>query len=229
MRTKVILLTMVSLLVTAPVWANVTSSVHFSTMPTTTSWTLTNSGGSYAMTFTNLQIDTSSGGLSDPVLNDLVLLPTMNLTNLVDGGAFFTATLNPTSPLTIVSNVDGLTKLTAGLDHAGVMYTGTTYTAYSTLQNDLNVISWVSGYSPVIDDFAFIATSSTGMILDLSFTGDDGDIYAFIKSNRDGSIKGNMDGQINGLSSPTVPVPGAILLGGIGVSFVGWLRRRRTL
>jgi hypothetical protein len=56
-------------------------------------------------------------------------------------------------------------------------------------------------------------------VVDSTFTGGD---FGFFNLSQAGVTYGN-------LNVTTIPAPGAIILGGIGAGFVGWLRRRMSI
>lgn len=109
----------------------------------------------------------------------------------------------------ITGGVETLTNITVSID-------GITVPFAVDNMSDTTIGSWTAGDSPVTGSFSFNATAP----------GVDGTAIFDVVLYGNG---GELDRSTVTLTTTRIPAPGAIMLGSLGVSLVGWMRRRRSL
>jgi hypothetical protein len=200
------------------------TSLDFSTrVGSEFAWDLRWTGSEWVMSFVDDAIVVDDSNPDDADLeSDFVLLPTMRLTKVSDEGGYLTATLTPTEALEIESYPGMANVLRAATGLGNTLVIGTTHVAYSTPQDDLDIISANHNYGKVIPKLA--DEERRGFDLDLSFTGDAigaVNLYDLIISKK-GSARGTISGQIT-----AIPEPATLAILCLGTAAVARLRSKK--
>lgn len=214
----------VALLLTTPLFAE--TALHFSTKAGADyAWELSwnNTSAQWQLSFVDDAIVVDGSNPNDALLlNDYVLLPTMNISGITDTGSQLHATLNPREAFRIQADTTGNTVLTATMPTGRFLAVGTNFAAYSNQTDDLDIGSFTNGYGVVIP--TLVNDEEMGLILDLSFSGDavgGASMYDLLRGQK-GVARGTLSGQI-----ASIPEPATLLILGLGAALANQFRSKR--
>jgi len=200
------------------------TSLDFSTkLGSESAWDLRWTGTTWRLSFTSGATVVDSSNPGDSTLDDdFVVIPVMDLGDIVDFGTYLTATLTPRGQLEINSNPGTSSAvMRANVGMGGVLSIGTNYVAFSNVQDDLNITFHDPAYGTVIPQL--VEDEQRKLMLDMSFSGDATgavNLHDLILT-RSGKASGTLSGQIT-----AVPEPGTILLLGLGTGLACRLRSK---